>query len=752
MLKSLLSAIFFGLISFFLGAQNVYEYAVNDTISISKDGVVLKNAWAGGLNNPQLNHMDVNFDCAKDIIIFDRSSNVVRVYLNDSIVDNPSYEYAPEYARFFPDELLHFMLLRDYNNDGKEDIFTYNSAGLRVFKNVSDTVLKFEKVTDYLHATVHGNPGSAVYAISLDYPCIDDIDSDGDLDIISFNVYGIAANLYENVSVDLDDLDFVGDNSCWGKFYENQLNDSIVLGASCKGGKSVNSGGNVSRHLGASLTTLDLYGNNLKDLLIGDVGYNNLSMLKNGGTQNDAYMISVDYHYPTGPDAVDMPTFPVAFNLDVDNNDRKDLIVSPNERDYGMDTGNVWMYKNFGSNSLPNFQLVNKSFLVEEQVDVGTMALPVLADISGDQIPDLIIGNIGYFESYNSNTFQVEYDSRIAYYRNTGTATNPSFEFVTDDLAGISGSDFVRVAPAIADLDGDGDNDMIFGESNGSLSFYRNIALPNQGADFVLVTDTFMGQLFGVQPTPYLFDVDGDNAVDLLVGQKNGNIRLYLNQGDSTNPIYTLSATDTLGGVYNYYPGYESNAVPFIGKIDGGTDNVLVVADGIGNLMYYDGLDDNLMGTYTRIDSMKVSNSMIGVTGANLNSNDSLELIVGERTGGLMYLNMDNVGYNYSPYPRDSCDLKLGISDGLNGNKTNSFDIYPNPTNGTFRVKILGQNYGVGNLIIMDMAGRTVFRQAIHLTKNANEIEVRANGMSSGVYVVQIQVNNQQLREKMIIQ
>ena len=319
-------------------------------------------------------------------------------------------------------------------------------------------------------------------------------------------------------------------------------------------------------------------------------------------------------------------------------------------------------------------------------------------------------------------------------------------------MAGISASGFTRVAPTIADLDGDGDNDMIIGENNGSLSFYRNIAPPNQEADFVLVTDTFMGQLFGVQPTPLLFDVDGDNAKDLLIGQKNGNIRLYLNQGDSTNPIYTLSATDTLGGIFNYYPGYKSNAVPFIGKIDGGPDNVLVVADGDGNLMYYDGLDNNFMGTFTLIDSMKVSNSMIGVTGANLNGNDSLELIVGERTGGLMYLGMDEDLYNYSPYPRDTCVIIIDDVEDVLGIHENMFKIYPNPNNGSFKVVLNDiQNGGSGYMTILDMTGKIILRKSLNTIRGKNELEISRTGIPSGVYIVQIQVQDQFFREKLII-
>ena len=95
-------------------------------------------------------------------------------------------------------------------------------------------------------------------------------------------------------------------------FYENQLNDSLVLGATCKGGPSNSAG--AQRHSGASMLTLDLYGNGSKDLLLGDVGYSNLTRLQNGGTPNSANMITVDYHYD-GDDSkeVVMPTFPVLF-------------------------------------------------------------------------------------------------------------------------------------------------------------------------------------------------------------------------------------------------------------------------------------------------------------------------------------------------------------------------------------------------------------------------------------------------------
>lgn len=738
-------------------SQNLYKYAVNDSVLVLKNNVPMKNAWAGGLNNPQFNHMDVNFDCALDLVIYDRAGGIVRVYLNDSIQGEPSYHYAPEYARFFPDELYEFMLVRDYNRDGKPDIFTYNSAGFRVFKNVSDTVLKFKKITDYLPAIVFGGL-SGVYTISIDYPNIADMDGDGDLDIISFNIYGTFINYYENIAPlnNKDTMIFERTNTCWGNFYENQLNDSLVLGATCKGGgddAAEASSGSAARHSGATLLTLDLFQNGLPDLIMGDVGYPHVAMVKNGGTLAAANMVSVEYNYPaTNSKPIYIPSFPITFFLDVNNDGRKDLIASTNQRDGGMDTGNVWFYENYGANNLPNFQFQQGDLLVGDQIDVGSAAFPVLADISGDGLEDLMIGNLGYFESYDDNTFITEYVSQISYYKNVGTDSTPIFEFVTDDLAGISAKGFVRVAPCFADLDGDGDNDLLFGERNGSLSFYRNVAPAGAMADFQLVADTFMGQFFGVQPSPYLFDVDGDNALDLLVGQKNGNIQLYINQGDSTNPIYTLSATDTLGGIFNYYPGYESNAMPFISKVNGGTNNVLIVADGGGYLRYFDGLDNNLLGLYTQIDSMRVSNSYIGVTGADLTGNDSIELIVGERPGGIMFLNLSEEGYNYSPYPRDTCGIPIDTVDNIKEVKNESFfEVFPNPNEGTFNIKLDALTSGMANISIYDLSGKSVYQQTTS-TQSGEVVTINRSGIQAGVYILEMRMDGKVHREKLVIQ
>ncbi|MBK8584753.1 MAG: VCBS repeat-containing protein [Bacteroidetes bacterium] len=95
-----------------------------------ENGIQLANPWAGGINFPAVNELDANGDGRKDIFIYDKFNSKISVYLNNG---NTNYElawdYSPEYAFKFP-PINQWVLMYDYNCDGREDLFTLSPIAL----------------------------------------------------------------------------------------------------------------------------------------------------------------------------------------------------------------------------------------------------------------------------------------------------------------------------------------------------------------------------------------------------------------------------------------------------------------------------------------------------------------------------------------------------------------------------------------------------------------------------------------------
>ncbi len=178
--------LFFLLLLCPLAEAQSYDFGFQRDLSVPvmQQGRQLACPWAGGMNSAHMSEIDLNGDGKKDLFVFEKNGNRILTFLNT----NSGYRFAPEYVACFP-ALHDWAILKDYNHDGKEDIFTYGMAGISVFQNVSDTVLKFKLVTKQLEAFYY-NGMSNIYASPDDYMAIEDVDGDGDIDILNFWLLG----------------------------------------------------------------------------------------------------------------------------------------------------------------------------------------------------------------------------------------------------------------------------------------------------------------------------------------------------------------------------------------------------------------------------------------------------------------------------------------------------------------------------------------------------------------------------------
>ncbi|MBL4594377.1 MAG: hypothetical protein JKX68_11270 [Flavobacteriales bacterium] len=193
----------------FICCNNLYsqlEFNRDNSITVlNYNGDTLKNPWAGGFNSPQFSEIDLNLDGIKDLFVFDKTGNRISTFINSGLANQVTYIHDPSYIQFFPKNLHDWVLLRDYNCDNKIDIFTSSSGGMGAYKNTSTSQLNFTIDTIQIHSD--NQPDSItpnyinMFISSADIPAIDDIDNDGDLDVLISSVIGDRIEYHKNLSM-----------------------------------------------------------------------------------------------------------------------------------------------------------------------------------------------------------------------------------------------------------------------------------------------------------------------------------------------------------------------------------------------------------------------------------------------------------------------------------------------------------------------------------------------------------------------
>lgn len=709
-----------------------FGFKRDTSVKVSNNGLeALKNPWGGGLNSCQFSQIDLNFDGVKDLFVYDKSSFKILTFINGGTVNSVDYTFAPEYSEFFP-KMHDWVLLIDYNCDGKEDIFTYGVGGITVYKNISNPVdgLKFSLITAMINSQ-QGPNLTNILVTQVDYPGVSDVDNDGDLDIVTFFGLGTYVEYHQNMSMELygvcDSLSFVKQEYCWGNFAENTNNNSIDLNIVCPWSKSESilnpEDKNDAKHTGSTLLLEDLDGDLDKDLLVGDVDYSNITMLINGGTPTDANMVLKDSLFPSNTLPVSVVSFPALALIDIDNNGTKDLLASPFESNINVadNLNTCWFYKNTGTASVANFEFQKKNIFQEDMIETGAGAYPALADYNGDGLLDLFIGNFGLYDSsYYLNGFLYSvFKSGITLYKNTGTAALPQFEFVTNDFAGIQSLNLIGVVPTFGDLDGDGDKDMIIGDSKGNLYRFENTAGVSNPMNMSYLGT--MGIDVGDFSAPQLFDLNGDSLLDIIAGEKRGNLNYYRNTGSAINPVFTLE-TDSLGHIYIIDPSWSNNgySVPCFFKDSTGTTRLIVGSES-GFLFYYKDIESNIAGAFT-LDNSKLGFIYNGIKSAVavgfLDNDNYPDLIMGNISGGLCYYK--------GVFP-----LHSGVGEYVLDQK-NEFDIFPNPANESVYIKPGGFFKGKKIKIeIFSSVGKLILSSEINAEVVNN---IRVDHLHEGIY------------------
>ena len=710
-----------GILPFAADAQfqgKVFEPRQDPQVYVNS--TVIGGAWCGGINSAQLQLADLNQDGKEDLVIFDNNHNqLIKTFLNTGAASEIKYAYHPEFEINFP-KCDDYLILKDYNCDGIADLFHKGLYGVAVYKGYyQNSQLKFNFYKNLFFPGVNGPVN--VYVQPGDVPSITDIDNDGDIDVLAFDVLGSNLVYYKNLRAEdglpCDSIRMVDFDNCWGKFYQG-IYRAVTTGITCKG---VSGSNKKERHTGNCILHLDYEGDGDMDLMGGNISFDDVQLVYNNKSISGFDQIDdQDTIYSKNGHALMLPSWPVPSYLDINHDGAKDILFTSHADN--LNTANyhaVAWYKNIGSNQFPNFVYQHDSLLTPDMIDVGTNSAPTFFDFDKDGKKDLFIGSEGYFNNVTKTM-----NSKLAYYHNVSTVGNVRFELVTKDFLGISSYNLKGLFPTFGDITGDSVADLVMGNVKGTVAVFKNLSASNSvQPNFQFLTDSLPGITVNHYSMPCILDFNEDGKTDLLLGSQAGTLAYYEDTSSNTTKklaLKTISIGNIKSGSAFQFFGFSA---PYYGKMDNTGKDFLMVGNIDGTIERYDSVINNY-NDFVRLDSnySEVQTTARSVPAFDdLDQDGNIDLVVGNNLGGLYYY-------------KQVIQVPVGLNP--QENTEFSFSIFPNPVQATFTVSIHSP-FTAQSLpyTIYDVTGRQVIKGNVQSDKH-NVISMQE--LPSGLYFIEI--------------
>ncbi len=548
-------------------------------------GVAFEHPFLGGFDVPRPQFADIDGDGDLDLFLQERTDELM---FFENVGSATEWDFEWRTDRYQDISVGEWTRFSDFDQDGDLDLLTeLKFSYLREYTNEgTPQEPRFIAHTDSLRSP----DGAPVFSDRQNIPSLTDIDCDGALDLFLGKVDGTVRRLelvdseplvFRTVAERFEDIEIVaqigsrhGANSMafadmdddgdldliWGDFFEPGLLlientgtcENPVLRSEPIPLPALDT---ISTSGYNAPVPVDLDADGDLDLMVGVLG----------GAFNPSRTAAANlYYYESGPQGLALRTERFLTQIDVGSESATQLVDDDGDGDLDLWVGNKLDVSASDRSKLYRFENVSTegapAFALTDTLDFGEFyhIYPAFADMDADGDLDFLAGT---------------WRDGLRLYRNHGTREAP--EYVAPDTAMVVLTRGSNAIPALADTDGDGDLDLMVGESSGELNYYRNVGSPTAPA-FELVTDKFQDIDVGRRSFPHFYDVDNDGREDLLLGAEDGSVRAFLNAG---------------GERFEEDPSFELQFTPFstptLGDLDGDGIDELVTGGLSGGVFVY---------------------------------------------------------------------------------------------------------------------------------------------------------------------